>query len=291
MEAGRCACSCAAAHWLPSGLGRGLLGGDDAVDDLGVLAAGLLLIGSVVWAVRFFACRLPRWFPIAPGEELTYTLADQQQFQREYRFITLLYFIVIPLISYPAYLVLSSLAGLYYRLIPAIYLAPVDPIYWAVPAVFLGIALSGIPIWFFNRWRFKTRFQRLVAFFNQQCRYDQRKAGLAFTAVGLVAVLALVLVGLNLNARLTADQVATGGFFGLFAEKHTYSQVTRLEERIRVAGDNPAKIVDHTFLIEFSDGFRWKTNSFGGRPVLPVYRELLEFAGQRSGQPVKTVIE
>ena len=257
----------------------------------GALITGLLAIAGILWGVQFFARQLPRWFPVSPGEELTYTLADQQQFQRQYRFVTLLYFIMVPLISYLAYLVLSGLLSLYDRLIPATYQAPVDPAYWAIPAVFLGIALSGIPIWFFNRWRLKDRFPRLLAFFNQQYRYDQRKAGLAFTAAGLVLVLALIVVGLNLYVRLTPNSVATGGFFGLLENRRSYAEITRLEERIRLDGDNPAQIRDHTFLIEFSDGSRWQTNSFGRRPVPPVYRELLDFAGLRSGKPVETVIE
>lgn len=273
---------------LGTPMGRAL---PEAWKQTGALVAGLLAIAGILWGVRFFARQLPRWFPVSSGEELTYTLADQQQFQCEYRFVTLLYFIIIPLISYPAYLGLSGLASLYYRLVPAIYLAPVDSVYWAIPAVFLGIALSGIPIWFFNRWRLKDRFPRLVAFFNQQYRYDQRKAGLAFTAAGLVLVLALTLAGLNLYLRLTPDQVAAGGFFGLLEDRHSYTEITRLEERIQVDGGNPAQIRDHTFLIEFTDGSRWQTNSFGKRPVLPVYRELLDFAGLRSGKPVETVIE
>jgi hypothetical protein len=269
-------------------LANGLPGGWEQAWAAG---AGLLAIAVFAWGAQAFFRRLPRWFPVSTGEELTYTLADQRQFQREYWLVTLLYFAVTPLMVVLAYLALAGLAGLYFRLIPAVYLAPVDPAYWRIPAIFLGISLSGIPIWFFNRWRLKERFPRLVAFFNQQSRYDQRKAGLAFSAVGLAIVLALVMAGLNLYLRLTPDAIAAGRFFVLVEDTHRYDQVTRLQEHIRVDAANPQRVRNHTFLIEFADGSRWRTVSFGSRPVPPIYRQALEYAARRSGRPLETVIE
>lgn len=257
----------------------------------GLVVVGLLAIAALVWGIQGAQRLLARWFPVAPGYELTYTLAHQRTFQREYRFITLLYFLLTPLIGYLAYLALADLAGLYYRLIPAVYLMPVERAFWAIPAIFLGISLSGIPIWFFNQWRLKERFPRLLAFFNQQYRYDQRKAGLAFTTGGLVICLALVLTGLNLYVRLTPELLAGNRFFGLVEKTYRYDQITRLEEHIRVDADNPDRVVAHWFLVGFADGKQWQKGTFGGQPVPPVYRQALEYASRRSGQPVETVIE
>jgi len=257
----------------------------------GLLAAGLLIVVALLWGIQGFVRLLSRWFPVAAGYELTYTLADQRAFVRQYRFVTLLYFILTPLIGYLAYQALAGLARLYYRLIPAEALAPADPIFWSIPAIFLGISLSGIPIWYYNKWRLKERFPRLLAFFNQQYRYDQRKAGLVFTASGLIISLALVLIGLNLYLRLTPEGVAENRFFGLVEEKHTYDQITRLEERLRIDPASPGQVLDHSFMIEFADGSRWQTGSFGRRAVPPDYRQALDYAAQHSGLPVVTLID
>jgi len=263
---------------------------------------GLLKVIIVFLGLSLFIALLPfgvsgivrwliKWFPSSPGYELTYTQTDLEDFQRHYWITAFIFLGFTLLISMIYFSVVVWAFNTNWQWMSSTYLLPTYPSYWVLPAFFAGLSLAGIPTWMVYRRLLRDRFPRFISFHNPRLGFDQRNAGMLLVFYSGLLTLALTIAGCNLSLRIDEHGMITRKASGLFGERYSFSEVTQIQENISVLADRPEQIVNHTFSIQFTDGYLWQSASMGNRPVPQVYFEGLQYAADQCNITIEKTID
>jgi hypothetical protein len=241
-------------------------------------------------AVGLSFALLRRFFPVrlADGAEPPLTDEERRVYRRWELGALLPIFLLVPLLGYAWYLALKGASGLFHQATPATrYLVQPIPIFWGLPALFLGIISSAIPTEWLYRCLLRDRYRRYERFCNERAGYDGRRAlvwlaGL-FTAGSAVCFLA----GVRSFARFDEAGVEIGRPLAFRSTFYPYARVKAIEHRATFRAPNGNTIRRPHYVILFDDGTSWSTRGAFRDPVPEIDERIVQLVARRSGRSIE----
>ena len=231
-------------------------------------------------------CR--RIFPLPPvnGAVSPLPLTDEElRFYRRWEVGAILpFFIFAPLLGFAWYFVLNGAAGLFqHDATGSRFLVRPSPLFCAMPAIFLGVTSSAVPIDLLYRYLLRDRYHRYTLHSNEHAGFDQRRAfsGLA-TVVAVGASVGFVGI-VTCYARFDDVGVEIRRPFGIRSKYCTYKSVKSIEHRVTVRAPNKGTVQGRYYVITFGDGTTWSTLH---DPVPEVHDQVAKLVAQKSGRPI-----
>lgn len=153
-----------------------------------------------------------------------------------------------------SYWLVSALVVWYFRRLPAIYVAPIDNLYWLLPTLITGMLFGALLATLISKGMLKSRYETFSANYDQTLGFDNQKAGNIIIVGALFLVSIMMFVGFTSYTRFTEEGIHTRHPYLLQEEFHPYSEVAAVRQLIRT--DRPRE--DHVFVIEYTDGTYWR---------------------------------
>lgn len=196
-------------------------------------------------------------------------------------------FFFVPLLGFLSYLALKGLAGLFHQATPTTRFAIFpEPIYWALPAGFIGIVSSAIP----TGWLFQVLLRDRCRRFERYCREREGCEGgpalLMFSVLVVIGSAIGFVAGVTTFARFEQDGMEIGRTFELRSTRYGYERVAAIEHRTTFLARDGSRISRPHHVIRFDDGSSWSTREFLRVPLPGPDGQLAEFVAQRSGKPI-----
>jgi hypothetical protein len=102
------------------------------------------------------------------------------------------------------YLALTRLGGLFPHESPdTVFVAQPAPVFWGVPAIFLGMLTSAIPLDLCHRAVFRDRYRRFERYCNERVGFDSNRVFIVFAVIILAGSAVFFLAGVTSFARFT----------------------------------------------------------------------------------------
>jgi hypothetical protein len=162
-------------------------------------------------------------------------------------------------------------------------------IYWAVPALFLGIILAAIPIHFLYKVLLRDRYAEYTAYCNMRVGFDAWKIlGWMAAAIGCLSAIA-VAAGLNCYTQITDQAIRIRSPLALHDRTYSFEDVDAIASVAGFKKRDGEFIPKRHYAIRFKDGTLWTTNE-GLRDPDPAHDpEMIEFIAHTSGKPITEV--
>jgi len=167
--------------------------------------------------------------------------------------------------------------------------APIFPVYWGIPAIFLAISCAGFAAMAFVQWRLGDRYGEFLAFWSLSSKMDPIKANKL--VLGLCAGLCIILVALGVRpyVQLRDNVLVVQGFLPLTERHLPLAQIQSIRTSARFIGPNGKMVLRREYIITFSHDHRWTTDSLASDPDEATKRALMVELSRRSGVPIEEV--
>ncbi len=156
---------------------------------------------------------------------------------------------------------------------------------WAVPALFIGIVASVLPIEAALRRGLGPRYDEFEAYQIVKFGYDSRP--LRAPVYGTTGLLSVVMVAALFDwyVRFGPSEIEFAEFGSRAVQRLAYDDVLEIrfaERRIRRDGSTAGPLL----ALHFADGHRWRAGRGSPSADVARLRRLAEFVAQRSGLPI-----
>lgn len=256
-------------------------------------------MGTAVWGGLFYAggmalsfALVRRLFPRRVAEDGGPPLTElERRIYWRWEAASILPIILFAtLLTYACYLALRGASHLFVKSTPGTrYLVETIPIFWLLPAFFLGVLWSAVPmVWIYRR-LLGDRFPRYERACNERAGFDGRRALVWLGALITAAAAASFVAGVTSFARFHEDGVEISRPLALRSKYYPYSRVQAIEHRATIRPPNALIIKRPHHVILFDDGTSWSTRDGLRDPVPDVDARIAELVSQRSGQPIVEV--
>jgi hypothetical protein len=165
----------------------------------------------------------------------------------------------------------------------AVHVLGAEPAYWALPAIFLGIVSSAVPIDLAYRRLLRDRYERFMRYGEQKHGYDTRKVMRAMSWLVGCGALVFVVCGVNGVTRVTEDGLVVGRAFSLGAVFHPYASVRAIALEEWATAPNGNRVHRPHYIVRFDDGTEWRSD-FGLRGAATAEdRAAIAYIASRTG--------
>jgi hypothetical protein len=200
--------------------------------------------------------------------------------------------IILTFIGWPIGTILLSwlmngLAAWYFHQLPAVYVAPIEKFYWFIPALFAGLLFSGMLSNLIIKGWFKSKHEKLSAYYDQMMGFDNQKVNNLIIVGSLFLISAMMFFGLNSYTRFTEEGIHTRRPYSLREEFHAYDEVVAVRQLIRA--NRPRE--DQIFMIEYADGAYWRSDPIESHRVPDSYIPIMEYVAHKSSQEFMQIVE
>jgi hypothetical protein len=229
-----------------------------------------------------------RLFPLGPPDPSEPPLSDEERkFYRRWEMASLVpLFLFIASLTYPWYLAMECAAGLWHRPTPQTrFLIRPDPHWWFVPAFFLGIISSGIPMFGLYRLLLGGRYKRYDRACAERVGFNARPVVILLAATFLLGTAVFFYFLAGNFARFTDSGVEIGRPLPFLGRSFAYEQVRAIEHRAAIRSSNGNLIPRPHHVILFDDGTSWSTENLF-RPGPEEEEKLVRLVSRRSGRAV-----
>ncbi len=238
--------------------------------------------------IGLMAALFRRLFPVRRDRDAEHPFTDEERrvYARWLAWSPLPIFTFIVLFGYAWYLAFKWAADMLYHPVPATrYLIRPSGLYWALPALFLGVISSAIPTDRLYRCLLGDRYRRFDRFCNERAGYDGNRA-LAWLSAFIVAGSAVFfLAGVTCFARFDEAGVEIARPFASRSVFYGYARVTSIEHWATFRAPNGTPIPH--YIITFDDGSTWSTRIPALRdPVPDLDGQIMELVARRSGRSI-----
>jgi hypothetical protein len=168
-------------------------------------------------------------------------------------------FLFAPLLGYAWYLVLKGAAELVRHETPDTLILVQPTWIWSLPAGFLAIITSAIPVEWLYRALLRHRYRRFERFCNERAGFDAGRAMVWLAALVVAGSAVFFLAGVTSFARFTESGINIGRPLSLRSESYEYARVRAIEHRSTIQGPGDNKIGRPHYVIHFDDGTSWST--------------------------------
>jgi hypothetical protein len=244
------------------------------------------LVFKAVW----LSFALFRWFfPARPADDAEPPLTDEER--RIYRCwevgALLPFFLFFPLLGYAWYLTLKGASGLFLQATPeTLYFAQPSPYFWGLPALFLGIISSAIPMEWLYRSLLRDRYRRYERSCNERVGFDGRRVFTWFAILVTAGSTVCFLAGVKSFARFEEGGVKIGRPLAFRSVCYSYACVQAIEHRVTFRAPNGNTIRRPHYVILFDDGTSWSTRGVFRDPVPELDGRIAQSVARRSGRSI-----
>jgi hypothetical protein len=186
------------------------------------------------------------------------------------------------------YALLRAVAGLAVTADPdTVYLMTPSASSWGVPAIFLGILPSVVPMDWLFRVLLGTRYRRFERSCEERAGVDSRRVCIGLgVAIGVGTALFL-LGGLTSVTRITTHGIDVGHAFALKRAFYAYPQVTTIRHLASFRASDGTVVHRPHYVIVFDDGAHWSTRQ-GLRDPMPAFdAAVMRYVAQRSCRSIE----
>ncbi len=253
------------------------------------IPAGIALAGFLM---LFALLRLLARWCIPAGVTGTDKDSLQKRFARFARFDGLLTALFgLPLMGVVTvfyFLVFWELAGHYYHQWgDTVYLKPMTPAYWVLPALFLGIVTAVSVVKPLYEIALGDRFDDYLAYGRQRQGLDAIKLFQKLAAAVVVGAAVAAYLGMDCYARATERRLVINEFCGLGERAYPYRRVRSISQDYFVYKPSEQEKIRRPFYtITFDDGYRWCTQGLV-KDVGADDDALIRYVSERSGVSIQ----
>ncbi len=205
---------------------------------------------------------------------------------------------------YSLFVILVSLfvlGGIWYLLIlhfvpwyidnlgPSVYVITTPYDFWMVPALFLGIISSPLPLILVLRYNLRERYKDFTRYRDSgRGRITQKILEVSYVVICGMIIL-LTIFAIDDYTRFTEDEIVIDYFWGLEELRYSYSEVQTIRFDVKHSKTPSGEIRKKPyFVIEFKDGNTWTTWEYGlGEKDPEVETKIIKFVSERSGKSVQ----
>jgi hypothetical protein len=166
-------------------------------------------------------------------------------------------------------------------------IAPEDA-YWLLPAFFLGLVSSALPVALLYKWLLGDRYREYDA-------YNQLRTGVntwavfrVFAILICLAATGFVLAGVNYTTVFDERGITTQRMWGSAGGFHGYSAVTAIRREDYFTAPNGNRIYRPHYVIELEDGARWTSRDGLRTPEPFLDTKIMEFVARKSGRAIQS---
>ena len=197
------------------------------------------------------------------------------------------FFILVPLLGLAWYFALKGAAGLFQHATPGMqFLARPTPIFWGLPALFLGIISSAVPMEWLYRSLLRDRYPRYERFCNERVGFNGKRVFAWLAAFVAVGSSVGFVAGVTSFARFDEAGVEIGRPLGFRSKFYTYKSVKSIEHRATFRAPNGNNVRRPHYVVAFDDGTSWSTREGLRDPVPESDDRIAQLVAQKSGRSI-----
>jgi hypothetical protein len=230
-----------------------------------------------------------RVFPARVADPLAEPITDdERRVYRRWETGSLLpFFVFAPLLGYAWYITLKGGADLFHRPDPVMrFLVRPSDYFWGVPALFLGIITSAIPINGLYRILLRDRCQRFERYCNERTGFDGSRVLVFFAVLVFGGAAVFFAAGVTSFARFAEAGVEVGRPLSFRSRFYEYTRVRAIEHRATFRAPNGKTVQRPHYVILFDDGAYWSTREGCRDPVPEVDEPIVRFVSRLSGRAI-----
>lgn len=230
-----------------------------------------------------------RVFPVRVEPAASEPLTDEERRSyRRWEIGSALLWLPLGVVSgFAWYLAVTTLAGLFSHRSPdTVFLVEPTPVFWAVPAVFLGMLTALIPLDFVQRAVLGDRYHRFERFSHERAGIDGNRVVLAFTVFILAGSVLFFLAGVTSYARFTEAGVEIGRRLSFHGKFYEYRRIAGIEHRATFQAPAGNTVERPHYVILFDDGSYWSTREGCRDPVPKLDDPVVKYVSSRSGKAI-----
>lgn len=229
-----------------------------------------------------------RLFPVRPPDPSEPPLTDEERrvYQRWEMWSPLPMLLFASICTYLWALALMGAEGLLHRPTPETrFLVRPEWFMWLLPAMFLGLMTSAVPLDLLYRLLLGRRYKRFDRACKERVGFDERALILLAAIFVTGALIYFPLVAGYFFARFTDAGVEIGRPLPLRGRFYTYERVRAIEHRATFRAPIGTIVPRPHHVVLFDDGNSWSTD--GRFTDAPGEAErIAQFVSQRSGRPI-----
>jgi hypothetical protein len=155
---------------------------------------------------------------------------------------------------------LRALSDLNAARLPAEYILTLEPIFWFLPAFFLALAVSALPLMMLFKLLLRARYEEYVWYWSAKHGVDMHRANRTAIWVVMVLVAIVVFMGLNCYVLLDKEAIVVNRFFGLRETVYRFDDVQSIQTAPQLIAPNGNTVNRREYRFIFGDGRTWSTN-------------------------------
>jgi hypothetical protein len=224
---------------------------------------------------------------VADGADPTLTDEERRVYVRWEVGEIVPFFILAPLLGFAWYFALKGAAGQFQHVAPGTrFLVRPTSIYWAIPAIFLGIISPAVPIEWLYRCLLRERYRRFERDCNERMGFDGRRAFAWLAAFVAIGSSVGFVAGVTSFARFDEAGIEIGRPLSFRSKFYTYKSVTLIEHRATVRAPNGNIVQRPHFVIDFDDGTSWSCEQLLRDPEPELDARIAQLVAQKSGRRI-----
>jgi hypothetical protein len=233
-----------------------------------------------------------RWFPPRIADEDDPLTDEEHRVYRRWEAWELLpFFAFAPFLGFAWYLALKGAADLLHEhlhmtLGTRFLIQPISIVWW-LPALFLGIVSSSVPVTWLYRLLLRDRYRRFERACDERVGFDGRLVTVWMAAVFAVGSSVWFVVGVRTFARFDGVGVEMRRPLSLRSTFHSYASIKAIEHRATFVAPNGNVVNRPYHIIVFDDGSSWSTNGGLRDPVPELDARIVEMVSRESGKPIQ----
>lgn len=230
-----------------------------------------------------------RAFPVRGADSSSEPLTDDERREcRRWEIASSLVWLLLSVAcGIASYLILTRMAGWLRPESPdTVFLVEPTPVFWAVPAIFLGMLTAIIPLDLGQRALLRDRYRRFERYGNERLGFDSNRVFLVLLAFGLVGASLFFLAGATSFARFTRDGIEIGRPFSFRSRFYEYWRIEGIEHRATYQAPAGNTLERPHYVILFDDGSSWSTREGCRDPVPRVDDPILKYVSSRTGKAI-----
>lgn len=253
---------------------------------MNLAAAGAIAAAIVVpIAMALLARRFPPPVAVRPEASLE---ALKPRFAKWESRLTYLYLALSVPVTGAIWLPLQAASGFVAELLgPADFRLTPGPVFWFIPAFFLALVVSALPVTVIARRLLGEQYTEYETYLQLKHKMDLARVNrLTCLATGWLVAIAVALL-LNWYILIRTDAFVLNSLFSLQEVVHPYSDVQALQTAPQFIGPGGNIVRRREFLIRFNDGSTWSTQQLPVTLSPAEKRAMVERVSALSGVPIE----
>lgn len=170
------------------------------------------------------------------------------------------------------------------------YLILPDAAFWVLPAFFLGILSSAIPLDLIYRALLKDRYAEFYAWQHLKHGFDSWRVGKYLAILVILGATVGTALGSDTYVRITESEIIVNPFSTWGKEhRYPYHMVVGVEERSHFRAPNGTLKATRHHAVLFTNGMEWRTLDGLRDPTVSQDREMMRYIAHRAGLEIDEV--